>query len=496
MKMKGMCPKTLFSILSLSWANNLNLANAFMATNTGLGRIGIVRTCCVSPSTTQLNVVNGDGPSGDYYSSFTTEELQKIAYKKGYDTFGMDRDGLETIARGFKSEPIRSRSSRAASVSIQNNPSSLSSSFASKPKGMYNYGGEIVDFANLKYAQLEDQESYLPQQQSNQNPQKKQKLQPGRKTQRVAPMPPIQKEQIMQNTPKTTQKMKRQSDIPKLPMAKEPQQDLETEAPKWQVKLTNKNKQEKGQKKQEPQQQQSVIQTTAQVINGEEEQSLRAKAQGQAIRAQQIIEQEQQQNLELERTEAQAKKFQMIQEQQPELNFDDIYEVYEDYEEIEKIEEYEEHKVDYRQFIRSSLIGFFVGSVAISPITYAHNNFFPAEVLANPSSQWEFDTLVGGLSGAAFAAVYRYFIKEDKDETVTNGVITAFVIGRTFSRIRVGRYCEGLYCGAPLGLLDWDMLSQTLLSCAENIALFGATALVMEYFYKSKFISKVEPDNE
>ena len=75
-------------------------------------------------------------------------------------------------------------------------------------------------------------------------------------------------------------------------------------------------------------------------------------------------------------------------------------------------------------------------------------------------------------------------------------MIIAFVIGRTFSRIRVGYYCDGLYCGAPLGLFDWSMLSQTILSGIENIALFGATALVMEYFYKQDFISKVEPENE
>ena len=73
-----------------------------------------------------------------------------------------------------------------------------------------------------------------------------------------------------------------------------------------------------------------------------------------------------------------------------------------------------------------------------------------------------------------------------------SGIVLAFVFARTFSRIRVGPYCDGLNCGTPLGLLDWTMVSQTALGLAENIGLFGATALVLEYFIAKGYIMKME----
>ncbi len=66
------------------------------------------------------------------------------------------------------------------------------------------------------------------------------------------------------------------------------------------------------------------------------------------------------------------------------------------------------------------------------------------------------------------------------------------MFAKSFGRIRVSYYCDGLYCGEPLGFLDWDMLQQFLLSGAENLALFGAAALVVEFFCDRGFISRVD----
>ncbi len=74
----------------------------------------------------------------------------------------------------------------------------------------------------------------------------------------------------------------------------------------------------------------------------------------------------------------------------------------------------------------------------------------------------------------------------------TNGVVAAFSVARTFSRIRVTYYCDGLWCGEPLGFLDWPMLTQAMLGMVENIALFGAAALVVEYYIDRGFLTRMQ----
>ena len=71
---------------------------------------------------------------------------------------------------------------------------------------------------------------------------------------------------------------------------------------------------------------------------------------------------------------------------------------------------------DTEQTLRSILIGFISGGIASSPMTYVHNTFFPSEIIINQVSQWYFDTFVGAIAAGAFAVVYRYFIRDDKDD--------------------------------------------------------------------------------
>ena len=58
-----------------------------------------------------------------------------------------------------------------------------------------------------------------------------------------------------------------------------------------------------------------------------------------------------------------------------------------------------------------------------------------------------------------------------------NGVIAAFVIAKTFSRVKVSYYCDGLVCGDPV---DFSMFQQSLLGGVENVILFVAVAIAIE----------------
>ncbi len=135
---------------------------------------------------------------------------------------------------------------------------------------------------------------------------------------------------------------------------------------------------------------------------------------------------------------------------------------------------------------KASIVGFFTGAIAVSPVTYLHTYTFPSEIIENQLSQFMFDTFTGGISAGAFATIYRYFIAPPspsggKDESVSNAIVGAFILAKSFSRIRVSYYCDGLYCGEPLGFMDWTMVQQFSLSCFENLALFGAVAITLEY---------------
>jgi len=100
---------------------------------------------------------------------------------------------------------------------------------------------------------------------------------------------------------------------------------------------------------------------------------------------------------------------------------------------------------------------------------------------------------MGSLESALFAIVYRYCVREEDDNDMLNmGVVGAFVITRTLSRIQVPSYCTAvpLDCGDPLGYFDYDMIQQLFLNGLESVAMFGGAALAMEYAYSKKWIGK------
>ena len=137
--------------------------------------------------------------------------------------------------------------------------------------------------------------------------------------------------------------------------------------------------------------------------------------------------------------------------------------------------------------VKTGLLGALSGGIAATPFIALHD--VPAYGLAS----WEFDTDMGAIQSALFAIVYRYCVrKNDKNDMLNQGVIGAFVVVRTLSRVRVPGYCTAapLDCGDPVGYFDWNMIQQLLLNGLESVALFGAAAVAIEFAYDKKWISK------
>ncbi|KAL9179010.1 hypothetical protein ACHAXT_011983 [Thalassiosira profunda] len=136
---------------------------------------------------------------------------------------------------------------------------------------------------------------------------------------------------------------------------------------------------------------------------------------------------------------------------------------------------------------KTALLGLVSGGILSTPFIALH------DIPAYGAASWEFDTDMGSLQSALFAIVYRYCVREEDDNEMLNqGVVGAFVVTRTLSRVRVPSYCTAapLECGDPLGYFDWDMIQQLVLNGLESVALFGGAALAMEYAYGKKWISK------
>lgn len=138
--------------------------------------------------------------------------------------------------------------------------------------------------------------------------------------------------------------------------------------------------------------------------------------------------------------------------------------------------------------VKCVVAGALSGGIAVAPASLINDCIFRGQSVA----QWEFDTDMGALEGALFAIVYRYCIREDTNPQLKDGVVGAFFLTRTLTRIKVPTYCSSvpLYCGPPLGYLDWNMLSQIAINGAESAILFSAAASGMEYCFKKGYISK------
>jgi len=146
--------------------------------------------------------------------------------------------------------------------------------------------------------------------------------------------------------------------------------------------------------------------------------------------------------------------------------------------------------------IKTGLVGLFAGGISLTPIAALHDIVFPGDTILQGVAQWEFDTDMGSIETALFAIVYRYCVREgeEKNEMLPMGVVGAFVLVRTLSRVRVSEYCTAapLDCGDPIGYFDWNMIQQAAFSGLESVVMFSVTAAAMEYCYKRRIISRFE----
>lgn len=137
--------------------------------------------------------------------------------------------------------------------------------------------------------------------------------------------------------------------------------------------------------------------------------------------------------------------------------------------------------------VQCAVLGALTGSLAVAPVVALHDLIFGSGV-----AQWEFDTDTAAVEGALFAIVYRYCVREDDNAQLAQGVVGAFALVRTLSRIVVPSYCTALplRCGPPLGYLDWNVLGELAGNGAESAILFGAVAAAMEWATNRKYIAK------
>lgn len=139
----------------------------------------------------------------------------------------------------------------------------------------------------------------------------------------------------------------------------------------------------------------------------------------------------------------------------------------------------DDDKFSFGQRIESTkcvVVGALSGGFSVVLFTALHDIAFGGEEFNNGVAQWEFDTDMGSLESALFAIVYRYCIRKDDNPMLNQGVLGAFVLVRTLSRIRVPPYCTAapldcklllvmlvttsvLHCGVVLLLIRWRTFS-------------------------------------
>ncbi|GAX21212.1 hypothetical protein FisN_23Lh152 [Fistulifera solaris] len=145
--------------------------------------------------------------------------------------------------------------------------------------------------------------------------------------------------------------------------------------------------------------------------------------------------------------------------------------------------------------VKCLIVGAVSGSIALAPFALLHDLWLvPSMVDSSGLAQFEFDTDAAAVQSGLFAIVYRYCIRTDTNPQLQDGVVGAFAITRTLSRIVLPSSCSAipLYCGPPLGYLDWGVLGQLAVNGVESMAMFMATSSAISYCMERRIISKFE----
>jgi hypothetical protein len=93
---------------------------------------------------------------------------------------------------------------------------------------------------------------------------------------------------------------------------------------------------------------------------------------------------------------------------------------------------------------KTGIVGLLAGGIVLTPFSAIHDIFLGGDFIRNGVAQWEFDTDMGSLEGALFAIVYRYCIRKDDNPMLNQGVIGAFILVRTLSKIQIPTYCSAI----------------------------------------------------
>ena len=96
--------------------------------------------------------------------------------------------------------------------------------------------------------------------------------------------------------------------------------------------------------------------------------------------------------------------------------------------------------------LKCLVLGAIVGSFALAPLAFLGDVVFPLPYPTNPIAQWEFDNDMAGFQTGLFAIVYRYAIRQDgsTNPQLNQGVVAAFAVTRTLSRIVTPTYCTAI----------------------------------------------------
>jgi hypothetical protein len=90
--------------------------------------------------------------------------------------------------------------------------------------------------------------------------------------------------------------------------------------------------------------------------------------------------------------------------------------------------------------IKCVVVGAFSGGIALAPASLIND----CAISGRSVAQWEFDTDMGALESALFAIVYRYCIREDTNPQLKDGVVGAFLLTRTLTRVQIPSYCSSV----------------------------------------------------
>ena len=82
---------------------------------------------------------------------------------------------------------------------------------------------------------------------------------------------------------------------------------------------------------------------------------------------------------------------------------------------------------------------------------------------------------IAGISGALFALVYRYAIRQDKNPQLNNGVVLAFTLVRGLALVDAGSAIA--QNGLPF-----------VAACGESFLIFGLTALVLNFAIQQQWL--------